>query len=203
MTGGVVEAELCPRREAEHRHRRERGVAPEHARQVGTEAQLLALGQVGAGFPRQRVGRSTAQPPQGKDRDRARHGEQAEGELVLSAEREHRGHQQRAGDSAGLVERLVQAEGAATPDAGRCVREHRVARWCAYGLADPLAVVEQPGSGEIAGDSDQRHAYRRHQVAHQGLRPRACAAVGQSSREHTQHQGRGLSGAGDHADHEG
>ena len=113
------------------------------------------------------------------------------------------GDQQRADDRAGLVDRFVQAEGAAGADDGGGVGEHRVAARGADRLAEALAVVEGRGRGEAAGDAHQRDADQGEGVADDRLRPGLAGAVGERAGDQAQHQRDRLADAGDEADGRG
>ena len=116
--------------------------------------------------------------------------------------------QQRPGERADLVQRLVHREPPAEADGRGRVGQQRRLRRAAHRLAGALGQDERAGQHET-GRTDERRQRQRgdahggQRVAAQGERPVAAGAVGQGAEDQPQHQRQGLTGAGDQAHQQG
>ncbi|MEJ0040784.1 MAG: hypothetical protein WDM81_00520 [Rhizomicrobium sp.] len=97
--------------------------------------------------------------------------------------RQHEGGDQRAGDGAGLVERLLQAERPALADVIAGFRLHRVGGRAADRLARTFEHDEERGGLPIEGEGHRGHREHGQGIAADGQRPIGAGGLRDASRD--------------------
>ncbi len=146
------------------------------------------------------AGKQQARGEQGQQGGRAGQGQAQERGAVVVKSGDHRGHEQRSDDGAGLIERGVQAEAPAVADFGGRAGKQNVAGGAAQALAGALGDDEGGGHRPVQRKSQQRNGDHGESIAEDGEGPVGAGAVGQAAGEEAQAGGQHFAETGDEAD---
>ncbi len=177
--------------EAERDERGARRIEPKGARE-GAAFFLFAHARELAG-----IGKAHAQREDGDHRQRRGDAEPEKCVRVLSVMGEHQRRDQRPGQRACLVQRLVQAECPTLADLLAGSGHHEIGGGIANRLAGTLEDDQRGCRPPHTGERHRRHRRHLHHVACERERPIGAGTVGEPSRCQPQHIAEQLAGASD------